>query len=68
MFGPRYSLHIEAVCDWPALCGKPGLGSVLRLCVCVYKGVRVITWPAAHRDRGADTRSVQRWVTAEGTG
>lgn len=40
------------------------------VCVCVYvlKGVIVITWPAAHTDRGTDTRRLQRRVTAEGTG
>lgn len=70
VFGLRYSLHIEALCDGPAVCGKPGLGSVLWLCVCVYvlKGVIVITWPAAHTDRGTDVRRLQRRVTAEGTG
>lgn len=42
------------------------------VCECVsvrlLKGVIVITWPAAHTDRGADTRRVQRRVGAEGTG
>lgn len=73
MFGLRYSLHIESLCDWPAVCGKAWSGiSALALCVCVcvyaLKGVTVITWPAAHLDRGTDTRRVQRRVTAEGTG
>lgn len=40
VFGLRYSLHIEALCDGPAVCGKPVLGSVLWLCVCVCVRVK----------------------------